>query len=153
DEEKSLGDFPLVVLINERTASAAEIVAGALQDRGRAVLVGTRTVGKGSVQSLIKLKEGTGAIKLTTAFYTLPGGRNIDRIEGNAWWGVDPDDGDFVPTDNRQLEPLPNPRENRIGPPAGAIDAADPQVAAGLNAVVARLTTGEFVKVGQANSA
>ena len=74
-----MGDFPLLVLINEQTASSAEIVAGALQDRDRAVLVGTRTVGKGSVQTLIKLKDGGGAIKLTTAYYNLPGGRNIDR--------------------------------------------------------------------------
>jgi carboxyl-terminal processing protease len=151
DERKSLGDFPLVVLINEQTASAAEIVVGALQDRGRAVLVGTRTFGKGSVQSLIKLKEGSGAIKLTTAYYTLPSGRNIDRVDGNASWGVDPNDGDFVPMETRQLERLRNPRLEQAQ--AGAIDPADPQLAAGLKAVVARLTTGEFTKVGQADSA
>jgi carboxyl-terminal processing protease len=150
DPEKSLGDFPLVVLINERTASAGEIVAGALQDRARAVLVGTRTVGKGSVQSLIRLKDGGGAIRLTTAYYTLPGGRNIDKAEGKSSWGVDPSDGDFVPMEIGQLEALRKRRPGRDIP--GAIDLADVQLAAALKAIVARLTTGEFAQVGQANA-
>src|SRR5262249_24862609 len=68
------GDVPLVVLIDGRTSSAAEIVAGALKDNDRAVLVGERSFGKGSVQTIIKLKEGDGAIKLTTAYYELPRG-------------------------------------------------------------------------------
>jgi carboxyl-terminal processing protease len=146
DAAKSMGDFALVVLINEQTASAAEVVAGALQDRGRAVLVGTRTVGKGSVQSLIKLKEGSGAIKLTTAYYKLPGGRNIDRGAGNASWGIDPNEGDFVPMAARQVDAPGNPG-------AGALDRADPQLAASLKAMIARLTTGEFARVGHANEA
>jgi carboxyl-terminal processing protease len=145
DAGKVLGDFPLVVLINEQTASAAEVVAGALQDRGRAVLVGTRTVGKGSVQTLIRLKEGSGAIKLTTAYYKLPGGRNIDRGAGNAAWGIDPNEGNFVPMDPRRLEAL------RGAGPGGApqiAGAPDPQLAAGLKAMTARLTTGEYAAVG-----
>jgi carboxyl-terminal processing protease len=143
DAAKSLGDFPLLVLINEQTSSAAEIVAGALQDHGRAVLVGTRTVGKGSVQTLFKLKEGSGAIKLTTAYYKLPGGRNIDRGAGNPRWGIDPNEGDFVPMDAHQREAAGN---------AGA-GALDPQLAAGLKAMIARLTTGEFARVGGSNEA
>ncbi len=68
--------LPIVVLVNHGTASAAEILAGALQDRERGRLLGTTTFGKGAVQSLIPL-EGGGALKLTTAYYTTPSGRII----------------------------------------------------------------------------
>ncbi len=71
---------PLVVLVNEDTASAAEIVAGALQDRRRAIIVGTRTFGKGSVQSIFPLENGC-AVRLTTSRYYTPNGRSI-QAEG-----------------------------------------------------------------------
>jgi len=67
---------PLVVLINQGSASGAEIVAGALQDNKRAVILGTKSFGKGSVQTVIPLDD-TSAIKLTTAFYYTPAGRSI----------------------------------------------------------------------------
>jgi carboxyl-terminal processing protease len=67
---------PLVVLINEGSASAAEIVAGALQDHGRATVIGSRSYGKGSVQSVVPV-SGDQAIKLTTAYYYTPNGRSI----------------------------------------------------------------------------
>jgi carboxyl-terminal processing protease len=71
---------PIVVLVNEGTASAAEIVSGALQDNGRAVILGTQTFGKGSVQTVIPLEDGA-ALKLTTAKYYTPKGRSI-QAEG-----------------------------------------------------------------------
>jgi carboxyl-terminal processing protease len=149
DPAKALGDFPLVVLVNEQTASAAEVVSGALQARNRAVVVGARTFGKGSIQAIVKLEGGGGAIKLTTAYYTLPDGRNIDKGPGKASWGVDPDDGDFVPMDARQLEAIFKRRA--AGAPGG--DRDDVQLAAGLKALSGKLETGEFPKVGQPPSA
>lgn len=75
-------DMPVVVLVHEFSASAAEIIAGALQDNDRAVLVGTPTFGKGLVQSLFNLGNGT-ALKLTTARWYTPSGRSIQRTVRN----------------------------------------------------------------------
>lgn len=75
-----LNGAPMVVLVNDGTASAAEIVAGALQDNHRAIILGTKSFGKGSVQTVIPISE-TKAIKLTTALYYTPSGRSI-QAEG-----------------------------------------------------------------------
>jgi carboxyl-terminal processing protease len=72
----NLARYPLIVLVNGGSASGAEIVAGAIQDHGRGILVGTQTFGKGSVQTIIPLKDGSG-LRLTTARYYTPNGRSI----------------------------------------------------------------------------
>lgn len=158
------GDYPIVVLSNETTASAAEIVAGALQDNKRAVIVGTRSFGKGSVQNLLPV-EGGGMIKVTTAQYFLPSGRTIHRATGSKTWGVDPDEGFYVPLTGEQREAIRQAQMKRefIDRAAGVppkrspeeieTQFADPQLAAALKTLRARLETGSFAKVGQGNVA
>ena len=80
DRGDSSGGVPLIVLINSGSASASEIVAGALQDHGRAVIMGTPSFGKGSVQTILPISD-TRAVKLTTALYFTPDGRSI-QAEG-----------------------------------------------------------------------
>ena len=104
--EGTYGGFPIVVLVNAGSASASEIVAGALQDHGRAVLLGTQTFGKGSVQTILPLEDGS-ALRLTTARYFTPNGRSIQAK------GIEPD---IVVQDSR----VP-----RLGHPGGPIRERD----------------------------
>ena len=166
DGKDTVGDFPLVVLVNEQTASSAEILAGALHDHNRGKLLGTRTFGKASVQSLIKLDDGA-AIRVTTAYYYLPSGRTIHKRPGETTWGVDPEDGYYLPLTKAQSETLLKLQAERsyIRPDKDGQAAApaqltpkileeqysDPQLAAAQRTLLAKLTSGEFLKVGQAN--
>ena len=93
---EKLAGIPVIVLVNGGSASASEIVAGALQDRGRALIVGTQSFGKGSVQSVIPLRGGRdGALRLTTDRYFTPSGRSIQGlgIMPDIWIESRPDDG------------------------------------------------------------
>lgn len=83
--------FPVVVLVNRFSASASEILSGALKDHGRALIVGERTLGKGSVQNIFPIGRQSAYLKLTIAYYCLPQGQIIHRKPESAEWGVDPD--------------------------------------------------------------
>jgi len=96
---KSFGTFtgfPIAVIVNHYSASASEILSACLQDHQRAVVVGERSWGKGSVQDVIDLEDGKSALKLTTASYHRPSGKNIHRFPNSKEsdeWGVTPDKG------------------------------------------------------------
>ncbi|MFM8952401.1 MAG: S41 family peptidase [Planctomycetaceae bacterium] len=107
---------PMVVLIDGLTASAAEIVAACLQDHGRAAIVGSRTFGKGTVQSVVPLGGGDGLLKLTTAEYVRPRGAAIHRRpddRDDATWGVVPDRGAEIAPPAASLERLRRWRRQR----------------------------------------
>ncbi len=107
---KTAGDdsFPIVVLVNGDSASASEIVAACLQDHGRAVIVGERTYGKGSVQDVAEFTPTGGELKYTIARYYPPSGRNIDKLATEQDpsikdWGVKPDYGFEVKLSSEEL--------------------------------------------------
>jgi carboxyl-terminal processing protease len=94
--DELLHDIPLAILVNRWSASASEIVSACLQDHHRAVVIGERSFGKGSVQNVIELDDGKSALKLTTASYRRPSGKNIHRFKDSKEeddWGVRPNDG------------------------------------------------------------
>jgi carboxyl-terminal processing protease len=113
-------DVPIAVLVDGMTASAAEIVAACLQDRGRATVVGGRTFGKGTVQSILPLSGG-GLLKLTTSEYLRPSGAGIHRRPDDgddATWGVMPDAGCTIVPTQASVERLTRWRQRRdaVGP-------------------------------------
>lgn len=163
DGSAQWSDLPLVVVVDETTSSAGEVVAGALKDNGRARLVGTRTYGKGSIQSIIPLAEKGPALKLTTAFLHLPGGQPLARTKEGAPWGIDPPDGYFVPLTAEQRTRLHEiwqqgaalgeaPPDQPLTPAVLASKYSDPQLAAAVQTLTARLATGEFDKPGKSEA-
>jgi carboxyl-terminal processing protease len=102
----TVNGFPVAVLINGDSASAAEIVAACLQDHGKAVVMGERSYGKGTVQEILDLHPDQGLLKLTMASYWRPSGRNINRSEGVQEWGVSPNEGFEVKLDDEERADL-----------------------------------------------
>ncbi|HVT87809.1 MAG TPA: S41 family peptidase [Tepidisphaeraceae bacterium] len=156
----TLPRFPMIVLVNEHSASASEIVAGSLQDNHRALVIGERTYGKGSVQEVIPLDNKGGELKLTVAYYYLPSGRLVHRKKDATDWGVQPQIS--VPVDaaaevkefeqmnqrDRFLRPTtaPTTEESALaspttGPTTAAAQASslDPQLQRALDTMVATL--------------
>lgn len=115
-KEGTFDGFPMVVLVNRYSASASEIVAACLQDHGRAIVVGERTWGKGSVQNVIELESGKSALKLTTASYQRPNGQNIHRFpdaKESDVWGVKPNEGYDLKLSDSDLSKLMSHRRMR----------------------------------------
>ncbi|MDB5352488.1 MAG: C-terminal processing peptidase [Planctomycetota bacterium] len=99
--------LPIAILVNQYSASAAEILSACLQDHHRAVVVGHRTYGKGSVQNIVPLDDGDSVLKLTVATYWRPSGKNIHRFKNakeKDEWGVSPDPGYEVNLSDTELE-------------------------------------------------
>jgi carboxyl-terminal processing protease len=108
--------FEVAVLVNRYSASASEIVSACLQDHKRAVVIGERTWGKGSVQNVIELEKGNSALKLTTAAYIRPSGKNIHRFPNakeSDEWGVMPDKGYDLKLNDSELSELVRVRRQR----------------------------------------
>lgn len=110
-----LDDLPIVVLINGGSASASEIVAGALQDRRRAIIMGTRSFGKGSVQTILPVTE-TRAVKLTTALYYTPNGRSIQAE------GIVPD----IVVERAEVKSVESARRTKESDLQGSLSGGDP---------------------------
>ncbi len=104
---------PLVVLVNQFSASASEIVAAALQDHDRAIIIGQQTYGKASVQNIVELEEGRSALKLTTGSYQRPNGKPIHRFPGAKEWGVRPHEGFEVKMTISQINKFLSQRRKR----------------------------------------
>lgn len=161
-------DGPVVVLVNGGSASASEILAGALKDNDRAIVLGQRTFGKGSVQNVITLPSSTGGaqLKLTEQYYYLPSGKLIHRTPDALEWGVDPSDGFYLPLSNAEAATLFERRreqellragetpdealDERWSDPAWVVEQlADPQLAAALRAIALRQDEGSWVPTGK----
>lgn len=160
-------DIPVVIIANEGSASASEILAGALSENDRALFVGTRTFGKGSVQTVRQLLDGNAAIKLTSAYYYLPTGRNIHRTgNDDEEWGVDPSEGCYVPMDADAIRAMIDARrdgefnrlvadakaDNKINPKWIEESLKDVQLAKAHEAMLGKLKSGEWPKVGKSNT-
>jgi carboxyl-terminal processing protease len=150
--------FPVVVLVNDASASASEIVSGALQDHGRALVIGQRTFGKGSVQDLYPLVRRQAYLKLTTQYYALPDGKIIHRQPGDQTWGIEPDL--TVPMTNeqrtdamemrqkadvlRQKNAKPKPETERVEASQLLVEGVDPQLDSALLYLKTRLVADDL---------
>lgn len=160
--EGTITDLPLLVMVNGQSASASEVLSGALSDHGRAVILGTRSFGKGSVQTVRPLESGAGVLKITEQYYYLPSGRLLHRRDDSTEWGVDPSDGYFVPLTNDQtiemlrarraqeiIEHIEENDQVDLNDTNAVLSAlTDPQLSAAVRVMQHRIASGEFEPVG-----
>lgn len=160
--EDTITDLPLLVMVNGQSASASEVLSGALSDHNRAVILGTRSFGKGSVQTVRPLESGAGVLKITEQYYYLPSGRLLHRRDDSTVWGVDPTPGYFVPvTTDETIEMLRARREQEIinqNEAAEQVDLRDTpavlealndlQLNAAVEVMQERVNSGEFSPAG-----
>ena len=145
----------MVILVNHYSASASEIVSACLQDHKRAVIMGERTWGKGSVQNIIELENGRSALKLTTAAYKRPSGKNIHRFPDSKdkdEWGVMPDLGYELGLNDRETHELLVDRRNRdiiVAHAAGRREVGDGARGLGRQAAVAPVRIARFPGAGR----
>lgn len=146
EKEGTFSGFPMAVLINRFSASASEIVSAALQDHKRALIIGERSWGKGSVQNVIELDGGSSALKLTTAQYLRPSGRNIHKFPGakdDEEWGVSPEKENILEFTGKEMQDYLEYRRQRDiiskdGPPKS--DFVDRQLNAAVTYLKAQLS-------------
>ncbi len=173
--DSTLPDFPIVVMLNDQSASASEVLAGALADNDRAKVLGVRSFGKGSVQGVLKLSQGEGSeIKVTQQAYYLPSGRNITRKDDSLMWGVDPSPGFYVPMEDKELTEMLMQRrkqelismqreeakaaEGSVAPVVATVDWAnvdvaleqlkDKQLTSAIRAIQQRIDSGQWAAPG-----
>ncbi|MFK7759903.1 MAG: S41 family peptidase [Phycisphaerales bacterium] len=155
----TLPNFPMVTLINGSSASASEILAGALADHNRSVIIGARSFGKGSVQTVRPLESGAGTLKMTEQYYYLPSGRLLHRRDDSTVWGVDPTPGYYLSmTNEERVAMLSARRDNEVIHKTDTADLmdtteivqalSDVQLTAAVNVLNHRITTGNFTPVG-----
>jgi carboxyl-terminal processing protease len=131
--EGSYTAFPMVCLVNGYSASASEIVSACLQDHGRAVIMGSRSYGKGSVQTILPFRETGAQIKVTTATFWRPSGKNLNKASTSGKdeedWGVKPDKGFDLPLAVKDLNDLQDYQRDReiIARPGGKAPAVNAQ--------------------------
>lgn len=164
----TLPDFPIILLVNGQSASASEVLAGALTENNRAIVLGSRSFGKGTVQTVLEPPSGKGSeIKITEQGYYLPSGRSITRKDDSPTWGVDPTEGFYLPTTDKDVgEMLDARRKEEVlrvsgsktdtsergnwSDPAWVLEhLKDKQLSAAVRAMQARITGGSWVPVGE----
>lgn len=155
----TLPNFPMVTLINGNSASASEILSGALSDHNRSIIIGSRSFGKGSVQTVRPLESGAGTLKMTEQYYYLPSGRLLHRKDDSTMWGVDPTDGYYLSmttveraamlTARRDNEVIHKTDNAELTVTSEIIEALDDvQLTAAVAVMANRIQTGEFAPVG-----
>jgi len=155
----TLPNFPIITLVNSNSASASEILAGALSDHNRAIVIGARSFGKGSVQTVRPLESGAGTLKMTEQYYYLPSGRLLHRKDDSTMWGVDPTEGYYLSMTNPERAAMLTARRaneviHKIDTPelsstTEIVEALDDvQLTAAMAVMTNRIETGEFAPVG-----